>query len=234
MTKIGVALCVCLVAPGLGSKGSVDLFEERNGIGIVLIHEPSRVLSIYLYDSPDDRANHSRIIEMPYRYEDGRIVDGFQEKWEQLLSFKIDSYTPFLLCMEVRDDWYRVRLSDGRDYWMRQEERVGRFYDKHKFKRLELEPWSVFMANTAWVDRKDQHSNPIRTRPSLKAHIIPYEYGDCLRPVEAKSWWVKVQPQNGESCISDTLGFDLPKGFFKKGWVQWRNDSMFLLRTSPY
>ena len=236
MIRIGGALCACFLSLSPGKTGNTDLFRETNGIGIVLIHETSRVLCLYLYDSPEEQASHSRIIEMPFLNKDGFVVAGFGEKWNELLPFAIDKGSgPLLLCMEVRDHWYRVRLSDGKDYWMRQEERGAKSYDRQEFKLLELVPWRVFMAEKGWVSRKDVPSNPIRKRPSLKADTVAYEYGDCLGVTEVKGWWVKVEPKNGEGCISDTLYDFLPKGlFFKKGWVQWRNDSMLLLYTSPY
>lgn len=56
-------------------------------------------------------------------------------------------------------------------------------------------------------------------------------------PLAAKGWWIEVEPHNGEGCLSDTMSGNedqFKRLYFQRGWVQWRNDSTFLLSTSPY
>jgi hypothetical protein len=235
MVKASVFIGVCLFIANSSGPSRVDKFEQVNGIGIVEIHEnPAAFFILYLYDTPDERSPHSRVIEMRY-IENDRVVHGWDAQWEMLLPFRVftgNGY-PYLVCMEVRGSWFRVRLSDQQDYWIRQEERTYTQRGiKHTFEKLNLVRWDDFMANKAWVGRTDQAANPIRMRPTSKADTISYAYGDCLGPVEVKGRWLKVRPENGEGCISDTLGEGVPEGFFKEGWVQWRNDSAFLVRTT--
>lgn len=235
MMKLISILSACLLCADARGPSSVDPFEDEYGLGIIHIHEyPNAFFVLHMYDIPDDNAPHSRVIEMPW-IDGGRIVDGWHEEWDALQPYRVFSGEgyPYLVCTAVKDKWYQVRLKDQKEYWVRQEERsFSEFGTTVVLPKLELVGWGTFMAEKAWVGRTDLTSNPIRTRPSSKADIIEYAYGDCLRPIGVRGRWLKVRPENGEGCISDTLEGGSPDGFFEHGWVQWRNDSAFMLRTT--
>jgi len=226
-----VALLLCSSALlGMTPRGQ---FEEQHGLGILFIHERELhdVVTVSLFDSIGERHMHSKWIELQRRDAD------FWKKWMVYLPFDIfhGGGEPYLVCMERRGDWYRVRLKGPRDYWVRQEDRShSRHGVERAYKKFELQTWAQFMENKAWVGRLDPALNPIRKRPRVNSDVIPFDQGDCLTPISVEGWWVEVEPHNGEGCITDTTSDEtiFKKLYFDHGWVQWRNDSTFLLRTT--
>jgi len=226
-----VALLLCSSALlGMTPRGQ---FEEQHGLGILFIHERELhdVVTVSLFDSIGERHMHSKWIELQRRDAD------FWKKWMVYLPFDIfhGGGEPYLVCMERRGDWYRVRLKGPRDYWVRQEDRSTDCYGKvEHYRKFELQSWDDFMADKAWVGRLDPATNPIRRKASRRSETINYDHGDCLGPIRTKGWWLEVEPMNGEGCIPDTTYNEaiFKKLFFNHGWVQWRNDSTFLLRTT--
>ncbi len=210
-----------------------DRFEERYGIGILLIHERQDhdIYALPLFDSIGERQMHSKWIELR------RTDVDFHEKWKEFHPFRIfyGGGEPFLVCMERRGEWFRVRLKESRDYWVRQEDRTSDWYGRvENYKRFELRSWNEFMAGKGWVDRVEAKANPIRHRPHENAKTINYEPGDCLRATRSRRQWLAVEPHNGEGCITDTTeNEEIFKAlFFKRGWIKWRSDSIFLVRTA--
>ena len=218
---------------GLLSMAVPGQFEEQYGIGVLLIHEEQShgVYTVSLFDSIGEGQAHARWIELSW----GSV--GFWTRWEELLPFPIfnGSNEPFLVCTEQRGEWFRVRLKGRLDYWVRQEDRShSRHGVERAYKKFELQTWAQFMENKAWVGRLDPALNPIRKRPRVNSDVIPFDQGDCLTPISVEGWWVEVEPHNGEGCITDTTSDEtiFKKLYFDHGWVQWRNDSTFLLRTT--
>lgn len=225
-----------LVLPVLFGARDHDLFEQRNGIGLLYVqeHAAHQMLTIALFDSIGEGRAHVKWIEMDQRSE------WFWQKWEQLLPFHVfdGAMVPMLVCMEQQGEWYRVRLSDGHDYWVKQERKTYTVngkdmpYDKFSFKK-----WENFIGEMAWIGRMDRLSNPIHARPRSTSQIIRQDVGDCLSPIAVRDAWVEVTPHNGEGCLSDTMLEDdarFKRIYFDHGWVQWRNDTTFLVRLTPY
>lgn len=226
-----VAFFICSV--GLMGMTHRDLFEERYGMGILLLHAGQHpVIAFPLFDSIGEDQVHSTWIELP-----SSSNAEFWTRATELLPFRIfhGGGEPYLVCMEQQGEWFRVRLKGPRDFWVRQEDRTFEWHGEvETYKRFELQKWNEFMAGKAWVGRLNPATNPIRSGASTHSKVINYEYGDCLGPIRTKGWWVEVEPVNGEACITDTTYNEavFKELFFKKGWVQWRNDSAFLLRTT--
>lgn len=189
---------------------TAGVFEQKYGCGIVSI-SPDTAANMRFYAVPNgmEAQRTFRFVRNPQMSGEVLIAERDSLHWLQPLAEKLNYSLLQFTCVEVKKDWYRVRVNEhtGETHWILQSS-----YCK-------MERWEQLLLHTTAIRRKDAAGNPLRAKPSLKATRIPFSGSEQFTAVSISGQWMKVSATTED-------------GIVLTGWIRWRDDEKILIDYS--
>jgi hypothetical protein len=215
-------------------------FENINGIGIVAAN--FKGFSIVLCDTISETQIAARTYYPETRYypDSSETYPAYSDSVVRILNpSRIYFYDMLVMrCIDKQGDWYKVRIKNEKEYWVKNNLREIKI-SKGEMRiepQFEFFSWDSFAARTIWVNRMNGELNPIRETPTENGKVIKFTEKECLTAIEVKGNWLKITPSTGENCFGNEkhAGDDsfYRKKYFDFGWIKWRDDKNFLIRTT--
>lgn len=223
-------------------KTKADSFGDKYGIGIITVNGTFNngglinggFITKYTFDLYDSIGDYLKPVKS-YNF-----TGDSNEYWNKLLELNYlyisnCSWFVCMLCIERKENWYKVRIKDNQEFWIKNGAIITdiNWYGKARIEdHYQFYNWEQVIAQTIWVDRIDKNTNPIRHKPNEKAKIIKFDAPECFTAIRVKKNWLKITPEDGEGCFGEgDARKDYQKVYFKYGWIKWRDDKDFLIRV---